>query len=97
MRRQQIFSDDTEIAPGTGPKNRGSGASPGARASQTILRFFRFLRYNGSIGHAFVLHQRFELRQGDLQNLNPNPKIILCGAQRKQYWRKDFLIFSLYL
>src|SRR5713101_5859707 len=51
-------------------KNDSLSASPGARASQTLLRFFRFLRYNGSLGHAFVLHQRFELRQGELQNLN---------------------------
>jgi hypothetical protein len=28
--------------------------------------------------------------------LNPNPKIILCEPQRKQHWRKDFLIFSPY-
>lgn len=50
-------------------------ANPGARASRALLRFFRFLRDNGSLGHAFVLHQRFELRQGELQNLNCLPQL----------------------
>ena len=33
------------------------------------LRFFRFLRDNGGLGHPFVLHQRFELREGELRIL----------------------------
>ncbi len=45
-------------------------ANLGTRAPQTLLRFFRFLRDNGGLGHAFVLHQRFELREGELQNFN---------------------------
>src|SRR5713226_3618599 len=44
--------------------------NPGTRAPQRYFDLFRFLRGNGGLGHAFVLHQRFELREGELQNLN---------------------------
>ena len=40
---------------------------------------------------------RFPRDDSDLELVDPNPKIILRGSQRKQYWRNDFLIFSPYL